>query len=241
MKCFVAGNMILTAAGLVAIENIKAGDRVISTNTDTFERAEKTVLETYIRETNELVHLTINGELIQTTHDHPFYVKGTGFVNAKDLYAGDRLLNADGRVLTVENITFETAEAPVKVYNFQVEDFHTYHVGENGVLVHNADYNKQQLLEAGNQQDKGELTKAGRALDKHGNRAGSKFEKACGNDVAKNLQGNKVLDSILSDPEASAIVRHHARFGDILEIRTPDGIGARFSADGTVFIGFIEG
>mgnify|MGYP003195563758 FL=1 len=26
------------------------------------------------------------------------------------------------------------------MYNFQVEDFHTYHVGENCVLVHNADY-----------------------------------------------------------------------------------------------------
>ena len=29
-------------------------------------------------------------------------------------------------------------EEPVKVYNFQVEDFHTYHVGENGVWVHNS-------------------------------------------------------------------------------------------------------
>ena len=29
-------------------------------------------------------------------------------------------------------------DKPVKVYNFQVEDFHTYHVGENGVWVHNA-------------------------------------------------------------------------------------------------------
>ena len=32
----------------------------------------------------------------------------------------------------------EILEEPVKVYNFQVEDFHTYHVGQNGVLVHNA-------------------------------------------------------------------------------------------------------
>jgi len=32
MKCFVAGTMILTVAGLVAIENIKAGDKVIATN-----------------------------------------------------------------------------------------------------------------------------------------------------------------------------------------------------------------
>ena len=29
-------------------------------------------------------------------------------------------------------------EKPTKVYNFQVEDFHTYHVGTLGVLVHNA-------------------------------------------------------------------------------------------------------
>lgn len=31
-------------------------------------------------------------------------------------------------------------EEPVKVYNFEVEDFHTYHVGEFRILVHNADY-----------------------------------------------------------------------------------------------------
>ncbi|WP_294100003.1 polymorphic toxin-type HINT domain-containing protein [uncultured Ruminococcus sp.] len=29
------------------------------------------------------------------------------------------------------------AESPVKVYNFEVEDFHTYFVGENGIFVHN--------------------------------------------------------------------------------------------------------
>ena len=29
-------------------------------------------------------------------------------------------------------------DKPVTVYNFQVEDFHTYHVGNLGVLVHNA-------------------------------------------------------------------------------------------------------
>ena len=28
-------------------------------------------------------------------------------------------------------------EEPVKVYNFQGEDFHTYYVGENNILVHN--------------------------------------------------------------------------------------------------------
>ncbi|WP_278962072.1 polymorphic toxin-type HINT domain-containing protein, partial [Ruminococcus bicirculans (ex Wegman et al. 2014)] len=37
----------------------------------------------------------------------------------------------------------ELTEEPVKVYNFEVDEFHTYHVGEIGVWVHNAnaDYN----------------------------------------------------------------------------------------------------
>ncbi|OPX41833.1 hypothetical protein CLHUN_42990 [Ruminiclostridium hungatei] len=42
----------------------------------------------------------------------------------------------------MENRKIEITDEPTKVYNFQVDDFHTYHVGDNGVLVHNANYNK---------------------------------------------------------------------------------------------------
>ena len=66
MTCFVAGTMILTAAGLTAIEHIKAGDKVISTDPATFETAEKSVLETYVRQTDKLIHLVIGGEEIIT-------------------------------------------------------------------------------------------------------------------------------------------------------------------------------
>jgi len=141
MKCFVAGTMILTVAGLVAIENIKAGDKVIATNPETFEVAEKTVLETYVRETTELLHLTINGEVIKTTFEHPFYVKDVGFVEAGKLQVGDKLVDSRGNVLVVEEKKLEITDEPVKVYNFKVDDFHTYHVGKKGILVHNADYN----------------------------------------------------------------------------------------------------
>jgi len=132
MKCFVAGTMILTAAGLVAIENIKAGDKVIATNPETFEVAEKTVLETYVRETTELLHLTINGEVIKTTFEHPFYVKDVGFVEAGKLQVGDKLVDSKGNVLVVEEKKLEITDKPVKVYNFKVDNFHTYHVGEIG-------------------------------------------------------------------------------------------------------------
>ena len=65
--CFVAGTMVLTAAGLIAIERIKVGDKVISTDPETFETAEKSVLETYVRRTDKLIHLVIDGEEIVTT------------------------------------------------------------------------------------------------------------------------------------------------------------------------------
>ena len=84
-----------------------------------------------------LVHLTVNGEEIVTTVDHPFYVQGRGFVEAGKLLVGDKLLDVNGNVLLVENFGVELTEKPVEVYNFQVEDFHTYLVGECGVWVHN--------------------------------------------------------------------------------------------------------
>lgn len=139
MKCFVAGTLVLTAAGLVAIECVRAGDRVVSTDPDTMVRAEKTVLETYVRETDEVVHLTINGEVITSTLDHPFYVQDAGFVGAGELYIGDKLLDAEGNTLLVEDMKTEKLSEPVKVYNFKVDEFHTYYVGEKHVFVHNAD------------------------------------------------------------------------------------------------------
>ena len=137
-SCFVAGTLVMAVAGMVAIETIKSGDKVISTDPETMETSPKTVLETYIREVTTLVHLTVNGEEIVTTVDHPFYVQGRGFVEAGKLLVGDKLLDVNGNVLLVENLDVELTDDSVKVYNFQVEDYHTYHVSGFGVLVHNA-------------------------------------------------------------------------------------------------------
>lgn len=37
----------------------------------------------------------------------------------------------------MQEVRYETFDSPVSIYNFEVEDFHTYYVGENPVLVHN--------------------------------------------------------------------------------------------------------
>lgn len=138
MKCFVAGTLILTAEGLKRIEEIKTGDRVLSADTETMTSEYKTVLETFVRRTNEIIHIFVENEEITTTIDHPFWVNGKGFVPAMNLVIGSELINDKGDIVCVENIRRETNRDGVEVFNFKVEDFHTYYVGENGILVHNA-------------------------------------------------------------------------------------------------------
>ena len=137
--CFIAGTLIATIDGFKAIEEIKAGDIVLSADEETLQVGYKPVLETYIRKVHRLVHLLINGEEIITTVDHPFYVKGQGFINAVELCIGSELIDNSGNILNVEQIFLEDLhDETVDVYNFQVEDYHTYFVGEKYILVHNA-------------------------------------------------------------------------------------------------------
>ena len=117
-SCFVAGTLVMAVVGMVAIEKIKSGDKIISTDPETMETAEKTVLETYIREDSKLIHLVINDEEIITTETHPFYVNNRGFVNAGELKVGDELLDPNKNILLVENFDVELTEKPVRVYNF---------------------------------------------------------------------------------------------------------------------------
>ncbi len=132
MKYFVGETMVLTVAGLIAIENMKLGEKVIARNLATFEIVQKTALETCVRNTT----------VTKTTFERLFYVKDEDFVEARKLQVGDRLVDSRGNALVVGEkkleITDEHVNVMFKVYNFKVDNFHTYHVGENRVLVHNA-------------------------------------------------------------------------------------------------------
>ena len=93
---------------------------------------------------DRLVHLVINGEEVVTTDNHPFYVQGRGFIEAGRLLVGDKLVSVNGENLFVEEHNIELTEEPVEVYNFNVDDAHTYFVGENAVWVHNAECKPRQ-------------------------------------------------------------------------------------------------
>ena len=135
--CFVAGTSIATASGKVAIENIEAGDWVFATDPETGATALKKVVQTFENETTELVHLSVNGEEIITTPTHPFWVPKKGWTAAINLRAGDMLQLLNGEYVVLEAVQHEILETPVTVYNFEVEDFHTYYVTDSEILVHN--------------------------------------------------------------------------------------------------------
>ena len=113
--------MILTTAGLLAIEKLRAGDKVLAADPESFEVGEKTILEAFERKVYKLVHLTINGEKIVTTDNHPFYVQGRGFIKAEGLFVGDKLISVDGKDLIVETHDIEQCEKPITVYNFNTK------------------------------------------------------------------------------------------------------------------------
>ncbi|MDU1253728.1 polymorphic toxin-type HINT domain-containing protein [Intestinibacter bartlettii] len=135
--CFVEGTLVLTENGLVPIEDIEVGDYVWAENPETGEIELKEVLNTFEKQVDTIVTITIDGEKIQTTEAHLFYVEGTGWIPASMLQEGDTLSLEDGREVPVQSIETITYNHYVNVYNFEVEDFHTYYVSDVSVLTHN--------------------------------------------------------------------------------------------------------
>lgn len=87
-----------------------------------------------------ILEVTVAGQTIGTTAEHPFYLHGKGWTPAGELAVGDLLAAADGSWLPVEKL-YNTG-ALETVYNFRVADHHTYFVGDHdwafSVWVHNA-------------------------------------------------------------------------------------------------------
>ena len=86
-----------------------------------------------------LVCIEVNGETIETTREHPFWVEGQGWTKAKSLNEGDLLRDANGNNITINRV--DIVPLPENqytlVYNLEVADFHTYFVSDSDILVHN--------------------------------------------------------------------------------------------------------
>lgn len=138
IACFTEETLIYTKDGYKQIKDIEVGDEVYSRNADTGEQGLKRVLNVFVKDIKELVHLKVGEQEIKTTATHPFWVEGIGWVDAADLKPGDRLVMYSGEIFEVKEVFVEYLDKPIKVYNFEVQDWHTYFVSGYNVFVHNA-------------------------------------------------------------------------------------------------------
>jgi hypothetical protein len=132
LSCLVAGTPIWTERGLVAVERIQPGDRVLSKNVESGELTYKVVLHTTVREPFPVTKFAIGDEAIQATEGHRFWVSGRGWTKTRELAAEQPLHTATG----VTRVAATNSAEPAPTYNLVVADFHTYFVGKGAILSH---------------------------------------------------------------------------------------------------------
>jgi hypothetical protein len=132
---FSAETEVVTEEGNQPIGTLEEGDVVLAYDEETGEIDYYPVIATISHEDPVVEYLTIDGETVVTTPNHPFYTDAGEWVNAGELQAGDRIRRADGSDGTVEAVTF--VYAPQPMYNLTVATAHTYFIGDGEWLVHN--------------------------------------------------------------------------------------------------------
>lgn len=139
--CFVAGTLVTMADGTrKRIEDVKEGDKVKTRNEASGKDEIGTVKQTFVRHVDKTYLLTLStGEQIETTDEHPFYVPNSGFVQAKQLAVGTSIVTRAGPSVQVKSI--QVKKQPAVVYNFEVEAWYSYFVGNAALWAHNQNYN----------------------------------------------------------------------------------------------------
>ncbi|SHK11091.1 polymorphic toxin-type HINT domain-containing protein [Tepidibacter formicigenes] len=188
--CFVKGTKILTNNGYKNIEDIQINDLVYSKDIATGKEGLKTVKNIFVNTTDTLVHVFTENTEIETTKEHPFFVKNIGWKNAKDLKGEDVIVSYNDKEIVVKDVQIENLSDPVLVYNFEVDEYHTYFVSDDNLLVHNSC-----SLPASRSMS----SKVIKQLNKMGNGLTKKFQKALDKGLAPRRYGTDGIIELSSD------------------------------------------
>ncbi|MFE9295607.1 RHS repeat-associated core domain-containing protein [Streptomyces niveus] len=256
---FPPGTEVLLADGTTKpIEDVKLGDVITVTDPLTGETTIRKVVATIVTEDDKrFVDLTVrteggdSSELISTV-THPFWVESSKtWTEAGNLKPGMTLRTATGDTAEVEAVrSFDKRQ---RTYDLTVEGIHTYYVlaGSTPVLVHNCNTAPDDLLDLDKASASGQVadksgTKAGRALQKHADDpvTGSNWPRPAGKENPQGWSeaGQERLNEILTNPGTRAHMgwgRLGGKWQETLDLRHPDGWGARFDWDGNLS-GFLD-
>ena len=194
----------------------------------------------FMRQANRFVkpHPLIDRTLIRQqvraieAFQNPVYRSGLGFPKL-GLMPGKSQVLTERRILKLEGLEIKASRGINRSNNYShitfVEIGHTKAVSM-GKMNH-----------AGTFHDRGGLTKAGRAFEKHGQRPDTVFPRPKGNAQQKNMEGQKILDEILNHPDKKIFFEKPPTLKhETIDVFHPNGHGARFSKDGKEFITFLE-
>jgi len=144
-NCFEAGTPVATPDGLKTIEAVKIGDRVLARNELTGATEAKEVTALIPGGARPIYDVTVEiaqadgkrtREVIHTTEEHPFRTADGLWTEAAKLNPGAQVVTAHSALATVVSVVNSGRIA--RTYNFEVEGFHTYFVGQARLWVHNS-------------------------------------------------------------------------------------------------------
>lgn len=128
--CFDGATPVWTPNGAVPISQLNVGDEVLGYAYQTERVVPKRITQVHKHVSD---HVRKLGEL-HTTDNHPFLVPSGHWAPVGALLAEDHVHTMNG----VEALgPTERVDGDVEVWNIEVEDLHTYFVGERKLLVHN--------------------------------------------------------------------------------------------------------
>jgi RHS repeat-associated protein len=143
-NCFEADTLIATEAGSKAIQDIRVGDLVLARDELTGATTFKSVVALIDGAKRQIWEVAIESidsdgatrrETIGTTSEHPWGLVGGGWATTAELYPGAELVTARGARAVVLSVV--RTDRVQRTFNFEVQGFHTYFVGQSGLWVHN--------------------------------------------------------------------------------------------------------
>jgi hypothetical protein len=145
-SCFAAGTLVRTLSGPRPIEDLRAGDQVLTQDARDGVLKFEPTLAVYHNPPNQTIRVRLEqvdaadkdefeddaGESIVATGIHRFWKAGRGWVMARDLKPGDTLRVVGG----VARVAAVAADLEQPVYNLEVARGQSFFVGRRGILVH---------------------------------------------------------------------------------------------------------
>jgi hypothetical protein len=136
VNSFAPDTPVLTADGGIAISAIITGTLVLAYDEASGTTGAYAVTATIHHIDPTIVLLTVGGETLETTPKHPFFTRERGWVDSIGLHIGEHVPRLNGPDGVVQARSVVPRVQPM--YNLTVATAHTFFVGEEGWLVHNA-------------------------------------------------------------------------------------------------------